>query len=174
MPWFDKSYMRPKKLARRGEGPSTSGWFESTLVRVPETVGMIEEAPAVATEAQEGGEVHEAPEMAAAGPLLAEGATLDTTPVADTSGYGSSGSESFIPSVKDSEESGSEEIVPEAGPAAAAPPTAGMVEDDGWYMSIQDFVRREVEDDAGAPLDFMWAHISRDEVQVSALRRDAA
>ena len=39
--------MRPKKLARIGEGPSTSGESEPTLVRVPEAVGMAEDALAV-------------------------------------------------------------------------------------------------------------------------------
>ena len=136
MPWFGTSYMRPKKLARRGEGPSTSDGSELTPVRVPEAVGiteeasavgMAEEAPAVGTEAQEGREVRGAPEMATEDPLLVEGATPGTTSVADTCGSGSSGSKSFIPLVEDSEESGSEEVVPEAVPAAAA----GMVEDDG-------------------------------------------
>ena len=115
MPRFGKAYMRPKKLARRGEGPSTSYESEPTPVRVPEAIGMTEEAPAIGMteeapaigiEAQGGGEVRGAPEMATEGPLLIEGATLGTTSVADTCSSRSSGSESFIPSIEDSEESG--------------------------------------------------------------------
>ena len=174
MPRFGKAYMRPKKLARRGEGLSTSGGSELTSVRVPEAIRMTKEAPAVGTEAQEGREVRGALEMATEGPLLVEGATLGMTSVVDTSGSGSSGSESFIPSVEDSKELGSKEVVPEAWPATAAPPAAGRVEDDSWYMSIQDFVRREAEGEAGTPPHFTQAHIPRDKMQASGPRRDAA
>ena len=69
---------------------------------------------------------------------------------------------------------GSEEVVLEVGPAAAAPPAAGMVEDYAWYVNILDFVRREAEGDAGAPPDFTRAHIPCDEVQALAPRGDAA
>ena len=49
MPRFGKAYMRPKKLARRGDGPSTSGESGPAPVRVLEAVGMTEEVPAVGT-----------------------------------------------------------------------------------------------------------------------------
>ena len=42
MPRFGKSYMRPKKLARKGEGPSTSGGSEPTPVSVPEKPEVVE------------------------------------------------------------------------------------------------------------------------------------
>ena len=87
---------------------------------------------------------------------------------------GSEGSNSSATLNDDSEESGSEEVVLEAVPAAATPPVAGMVEDDSWYVSFQDFVRWEAEGDAGAPPDFTRAHIPHDEVQASAPCRDVA
>ena len=53
MPRFGKAYMRPKKLARRGDGPSMFGESGPAPVRVPEAVGMTEEvvAPGMMEEA---------------------------------------------------------------------------------------------------------------------------
>ena len=82
---------------------------------------------------------------------------------------GSEDSDSSATLGEDSEESESEEV-----PKAVAAATAGMAEGDSWYMSIQDFIRREAESDIGAPPDFTRAHIPPDEVQASAPHRDAA
>ena len=79
-----------------------------------------------------------------------------------------------VPEVAAPADVGSEEVVPKAVLAAVAPPAAGMVEDDSWYVSMQDFVHLEAEGEAGTPPDFSRVHIPCDEVQASGPRRDAA
>ena len=165
MPHYESVYMRSKKLARRGEGPSSSGGPESALVvEEPIPAPAVEEPVAVETS---GAAVQEYVEMAGA-PVVTTALVSSSKMIESSSSSG--GSEGFGSSAtldEDTESDGDD-----VGPTVEA--ATPVVEDDAWYQNILDFIHQEAEGDVGAPPDFTQAYIPRDEVQVLGPCRDEA